>query len=303
MPGPPKINPDDVSLATLRDEHWYLTLSRLSSEAYGAPFVAAYVAFGTLWDTTAQQERTLRDAVVMARAKAVGADNVLNALLDQVSAIIHDGKKPDLKLAMHVLYFGSLAPAVARRGILGPQLLLMSVWPDKLAKSSKPALVALAPAVTAAVDAGQKAESDLKDAVAALAKFNLDGERAQLFDAYNALAAKTFGDLSSFASNHKDLGLRSDWADSFFRHDTRNQGPKTVAQAKAERDAAKIAYDDATKVYDDAVAAEAQAEADAKEETAAEEALAKAKQARDAAEKVAKDAAEALKKAKTKKKK
>jgi hypothetical protein len=290
-----------MSLATLRDDHWYVTLARLSSEAYGAPFVPAYVTFGAKLDAVAQQERTLTDAVVMARAKAVGADNVINGLLDQVSSVIHDGKKPDLSLPQHILYFGSLAPAEARRGILGSQLALMSVWPEKLAKSTKPGLVALTAAVQAGVDLGTKAEQDLNDALAALAQFRLDGERPQLFDAYNALAATTAGGLNAFASNHKDLGLRADWPDSFFKHDSRNQAPKTVGAAKGEMDAAKAVYDDAKKVYDDAVAAAAADAAHAAEEAAAAEALKQAKANKEAADKAEKDAAEALKKAKKKK--
>lgn len=56
----------------------------------------------------------------------------------------------------------------------------------------------------------------------------------QLFDAYSALAATTFGGLKAIVHDHPELKLGSDWADSLYLHESRPQGATTAALARAE---------------------------------------------------------------------
>ena len=70
----------------------------------------------------AKQATTLSDAALQARVNAIAADDVLNRLSDKVSAAIHEGKKADVSLPLHQLYYGSSTPSEAKRPILGAQL-------------------------------------------------------------------------------------------------------------------------------------------------------------------------------------
>lgn len=297
MTEPAKLDPDDESLFTLR-EYWLYTFVRLQSEPLAAPLVQPFADFDPKWEATASTERKLRDAVIRAEANAVAADRVCNGLLDQVSAAIHGGKQPDVTSPLHQLYFGSETPSAARRPILGSQLEMMRKWPGLLSQATQPELAALAAPVTAAVTAGDQAEAALAEARASNAKFRLDGERRQLFDAYNGLVATTYGALKGIAHDHPELRLPADWADSFFRREPRAQGPATVAQADAlvkklqdqlaaaeERKAALVAE---TKAAEEAATAAAAAEA----------ALAEAKRATAEAKRKEKEAAQAAKNAK-----
>ena len=230
MPGIPTLKPETSSVKKLRN-HWIFLLVCLQSEPLANPFVLPVLALGEQIDDVTRMGTKLTDACLRARAAAITADNLINRLSDRVSAAIHDGKKPDLGLPLHQLYFGSLAPSEAKRGILGPQILLMTPWPALLAKATQPALLALAVEVKNGLDLAMAAEAALQAAESDYAKFLLDGELKQLFNAYNALAASTFGGLRAIAHDQPELKLDASWAESFYLHETRNPGVTTVVQA------------------------------------------------------------------------
>jgi hypothetical protein len=298
MVGIPTLKAEAESLRTLRDEHWFFTLARLTSDPHGAPYLPAYIAFGSSWDAIAQQEQTLRDALTMTHAAVVAADDLLNDLSDQVSAAIHDGKKPDLSLPLHVLYFGSESSSEAKRGLLGPQLVLMSSWPDKLVKATKPALLALVGPVTAAVAAAHTAEDNEKKAQDNNAQFRLDGDRVKLFKGYNALASSTYGSLRAFAQNHPELKLRSDWPESFFRHEPKDDKPTTIEQADKVVEKLEADLGAAIKHRDMLVKEEEEAKIASEEQAKADAAHAAAKKATEEAKKAEKDAKKAAEEAK-----
>jgi hypothetical protein len=261
MTGIATLKPETDSIKKLRN-HWIFLLVRLQSEPLAASFVPPVLALGDKIDEVTRTGTKLTDACLRARAAAITADNLINRLSDRVSAAIHEGKRADLSLPLHQLYFGSLAPAEAKRGILGPQILLMMPWPALLAKATQPALLALAAEVKSGLDLALAAEGALQMAEAEYSKFLLDGEVKQLFKAYNALAASTFGGLRAIAHEQAELKLDAGWAESFYLHETRNPGVTTVIQA---RNAVK-------KLTEELAGAQAQlAELEA-EEAAAEEA-------------------------------
>ncbi|MFN7144120.1 MAG: hypothetical protein ACK4YP_10110 [Myxococcota bacterium] len=297
MPEPAKLDPDDESLSTLR-EYWLYTYVRLRNDPLAAALVQPFADFGPKWDATAITERSLRDTIVGAEAEAFAADRACNGLLDRVSVAIHDGKKPDVKSPLHQLYFGSDTPSETRRPILGSQLDRMRKWPDLLSKATQPELNALAVPVATGVATADQAQAALAKARADNAKFRLDGERRQLFDAHNALVATTYGALKAIAHEKPDSRLPADWADSFFRREPRDRGPTTVAQAdalvKKLQEQLAAAEQRRAELVVQAKAAEEAAMAAA----AAEAALAEAKKATAEAKRKEKEAAQAAKKAK-----
>lgn len=254
----------------------------------------------------AEEDVVLGDALLEARAKAFSVDLDLNGLLDQVTAAVHGGKKPDLYLPLHQLYFGgAVAPSEAKRPILGTQLDVMRSWPGLLGKATQPALVALAQSVTDGVAAAESATAAVAAAQANLDKFRLDGNGRKLFDSYNALAATTFGALKTLVHDHPELKLGSDWAESFFLHETRSAVPTTVGQAEESLKKAR----NELAAAEQRVAAAEQRLAQMREKQAANEAaaaaasqakaaVASAKKETAAAKQKEKEAIEAAKKAK-----
>jgi len=314
MAGIQVLDPEDESLDTLRDA-WSFACARVASDPHAAPFLSAFIAFGPQWDTVKQKENALRDGITKAEATAVSADHVLNGLLERVSAAIHRGKRVDTSLPQHRLYFGNEAPSIVKRPTLGAQLERMRSWPALLAKETEPELNGLHAAVSAGVTAGNEAEAALEQAEVANNQFRLGGERTQLFDAWNSLAATAYGGLKAFAHDHPELRLSAEYAESFFRHASKAKGPKTVQEAavrveKLEKELEKARRLHADLLAEQAAAVDAQqlrerakkAEADAKKTT--KEARAEAGKKIDKAKAEAKALkAEAKAAAKTKKKK
>ena len=116
----------------------------------------------------------------------------------------------------------------------------------------------------------------------------LGGDRQKVFDAFNSLCAKAYGGLKSFAHDHPELDLASDYAESFFKGSAGSTHGQTVAQTATAAAQAQ------------AKAAKAQARHDAalKAAAAKEAALKDRQQKKDAAKAAAKDAAGAARAAK-----
>lgn len=298
MHGIPTLDSTTCSLETVR-AHWLYLFVQAKAEPLAAPFVPQLAVFEPKWDAADKQETSLLDAISVTQAAAVVADRGLNRLADQVSTVIHDGKKPDLSLPLHQLFFGTSAPHVFKRPTLGAQLALQRNWPALLAGAPKPALQALVSVAKKAVDAGDQAEKDAAAAEVAWNQFRIVGARKQLVDTYNALAASTYGGLRAIVHDHPELELGTHWAESFFLHSTRSHGPTTVAQAKAIVDGLTVELEAAQGVHDGLVAQAADAEA---AQAAAEAAVADAKQAKADAKQKSKEAKAAVKKARKAKK-
>ncbi|MFT3776045.1 MAG: hypothetical protein QM820_62670 [Minicystis sp.] len=305
MPGIITLDPIDTAMQTLR-EHWLFVFVRLQSDPLAAAFVTQWGAFGPKWDGVVKQEMSLLDNIFTTQAAAVGADRELNRVADRVASAIHDGKKPDVTNPLHQLFFGSVTPYEAKRPILGPQLEMQKTWPNLLAKAPKASLQALVGQAAAAVDAGTKAEDAVLAAQAEWDHFRISGERKALLDTYNALAAATYGGLKAIVHDNPDLELGTEWAESFYLHNTRSRGPTTVAQAAATVKRIEDELAEAKKTHGELVtqqqAAEEAAAAAAKAVADAKQAEVSAKQAEADAKQKQKDAAAALKKARKAKK-
>ena len=224
-----------VPLEVLRTLLIFL-LARLSSDPRAAAFVAPVKALRADWNPVAAKELELEEAVVLAMATVVAADRGLDGVSGLVKIGIHKGKKVDVTLPRHKLFFGTDSPSVFERQRLSPQLIAMQSWPDFLAKSEDQDLVALVPTVTAAIKVGKAAEKALAVAVAARDAFRLGGERNKIFDRFNSLCATTYGALKALVHDHPELGLVSGYAESFFHRGpaARPEAPTTLEGAIAE---------------------------------------------------------------------
>jgi hypothetical protein len=293
------LDADRESLDTLR-VHARRTADRINSEGKRlAAFAPRYTAFLAKLDAIIAREQQIRDAMAAADACAYAADNELNRLGRRLHGFIHGGKKVDTQSPKHQLYFGNKTLGEAIRGILGPQLEMSRTWVQKvLPLETTQVFMDLLQPMTDAVADGDSAKQAQIQASADNAKFRLDGERRQIFDEYNALAAQTMGELVVFAKDHPELELPGDWPESFYIHSDRDPGPQSVEEVdvllKALRDQeAKLL----AKRAELATAAEAaqKAQADAAQ---ADSDLDAAKQKRKAAKKEEENAAERVKAAK-----
>jgi len=286
-----------VPLEVLRTLLIFL-LARLSSDPRAAAFVAAVKALRVDWNPVAAKELELEEAVVIAMAMVVAADRGLDGVSGFVKIGIHKGKKVDVTLPRHKLFFGTDSPSVFERKRLSAQMIAMQNWPDFLAKSEDPDLVALVPPVVAAIKVGEVAEKALTDAVAARAAFQLGGERNKIFDRFNSVCATTYGALKALVHDHPELGLVSGYAESFFHRGpaARPEEPTTLDDAIAEVKSLEAQLVTAKELRDDL---QGLATAHADQLKTAEEALlvaAAAKKKSDEAELAAKNAVEAAKK-------
>jgi hypothetical protein len=231
-------------------------------------------------------ETQFQDAVDDAEALVIAKDVLIDAFGGQLHTLIHGSKKVDTGNPNHVLFFGNQTLAEHRRPTLGAQLVVQSKWPTKLAASTTPAIAALAPEATTLVADAKAAEDALATARASLSAFRNGGARSQVFAAFNAMCAKTYGGLKALA--HANPNASPDWAESFFRRGaaatvTPGEAADAAERAQSKADKAKKRADDlaAKKAAKEAAAAAKKQKAD---EVKALDAAAKA------AAKAAKDA-------------
>ncbi len=208
-------------------------LARVSSDPHAAAFVAPVKALRTDLNLVAANEQALEEAILLAQALVVVGDRGLDAASVLVKTAIHKGKKVDVTLPRHLLFFGNDSPSTFEKQSLSPQLTAMASWPEFLAKSGDADLVMLVPIVTAAITAGQIAEKTLADALTARDVFRFGGERTKIFDQFNSLCATTYGALKALVHDHPELGLVSGYAESFFQRgpSARPAAPRTLDDA------------------------------------------------------------------------
>lgn len=273
--GIPTLDPEQHSLDTLRTHLFKLHGRLLSEEPHTTPLIGPVAKLLVKVDTGIAKQQSLGDAVVVGRARAVSADRGLNHAMESVSVEIHGGRKVDVDDPKHQDYFEGPVPVwEAKLPTLGAQLTLMEKWPGKLKQDSSTRMQALLQPVSDAVALGVQRRDELKAGEDAQSNFSLY-EKRDLFAEYNSLAATTHADLVTFAQNHPELRLPSDWATSCFVHESRDPGPQTVAEVDKllEKERAVISAleakraefvqrdADAAKAASDAAVAQSQADA------------------------------------------
>jgi hypothetical protein len=282
----------DLSLDVLRT-HLRFATARTKSDPNAASYVAGFTAFLTQWTAADAAEMANEDAVTDALAAAVAADAQLDELADAVNLAINGAKKPSSSNPQQKLYFGSTAPSKFKQPILGSQLKNMQPWPTLLGQSTVPALKALAAQATTAIANGTAAATAVSAAQTAREAWNTGGPREALFAAFNALCATAHGGLKAFALANPNLGLPTDYAESFFLHTAPSPYGSTVTEAAAALASAQKKVAVAQKHHDTLAAKEATRASELTAKEKAKAALVTAKAATKAAKKAEKAAADA----------
>jgi hypothetical protein len=246
-------------------------------------------------------ELVKEDAVTDAEALAVMADGGLDRLSRRVSGALYGGKKVDVTLPAAQPYYGGLAPSEFTKPQLGRQLTSMIAWPALLSKATLPTLLALAPEGGFAVETADRASRSLLLVIADRDLFQNGGERKSVFDDFNALCARAYGDLKAFVLGHPELDLPPGYAESFFQPSASSSTPTTLSAANALVERLEQKLGRARGVQGELSQQAADRAEQEKVHAAALEAVAAARVGEDEARKKKKAATAAAKKAKPKK--
>ncbi len=215
---------NDTTLVAINDEDRF-TRCNLQVNPVTTALAAPFATFiGTNWRTALLLEIQLEDDLALASARILQADRVLNVLVKKVDTTLLLLTNKDRAAALYIQFFGQQRPFQVAAGILGPQLETMRGWVSLLLGSSHDALKALGAEVDQAVKEADAAVAAKKAAENALLVFATTGEGRKLIDDYNALRKSTYGELGKL--QHQNPDLANDFADSFFRHESRRNDDK-----------------------------------------------------------------------------
>ena len=261
-----------ASFGELLDENSF-TLGELYSHPLAAAFAPQFDGFQTQWFAA----NAARTSLVIALGKANGVlsatDEGIDDFLDLLDRTLLIITKNDRKAPQYVFYFGTTPVYLLKRPIHGEELATVRGFVPSLQASPHPALAALAPIL---VDLVAKADAAIAHQLAAeqaLKDFDMLGGKKTLVDGYNGLRQTVFGTLAALPHTHPTAMLPSNFADRFFRHESRKgvaalRNPKEVeAKVLAHQkklDAAQKHLADLTQAAaDKALAKQAAAEANA----------------------------------------
>ena len=203
----------------------HFTAARLSAHPLGTGLAKDFEALIAATQKAHQRQIELTADLAMAEAQVARADDVLNALVEQVNLTLLQLVGRDRDAPLYRRFFGSQRPSEAKRPILGAQLELMRGWLAPLAAATQPELAALKAPLQAALKAADAALAALHKAEGESADFHELGDGKALIDACNAARKLAHGKLGE--ATHKDpaANLPSDFADSFFLRETRWAAP------------------------------------------------------------------------------
>ncbi|MDI1475704.1 hypothetical protein [Polyangium sp. y55x31] len=199
--------------------------------------------------------------------------------MDDVAAALLYGNN-DRTSAEFRSFFGSKQPHEIKRPILGEELETVRAWIPVLKSSSKPLLVELGARGEALVENADAAVGALGAAQQEFRSFRLTGGYSKLVDAVNTGRKTVHGELGKLRHQPEGKGLPADFADGFFRHETRRNKKQTLDAVRARLSAltAELEKETATLA---ALEAKAKREEEAEQARKALEAeLAAAEQAR-----------------------
>lgn len=226
-----------------------------------------------------EQELQIREQIIAAQARIDRAAVTLDVVAGKVSKEILILTDDSVTAGLYVTYFGDKPIGKFCRPKLGRQKTSMGVWADSLEQSVHPTLVALAPAVRAAIDEVDAAIKARDTARLAMREFRNVGMKRQWVDQMNGRRKEVYGQLARLP--HDNPTLPADFADHFFlKASIRYEGDEQEEPETAEEIEARLAE----------IAAEAEAlrarraEIDAKQLAAKQAAEARARKAAELAE-------------------
>jgi hypothetical protein len=141
----------------------------------------------------------------------------------------------------------------------------MRTWPPSLLASANATLKEIGAKIEAKVKEAADALIAESEAEQKLTDFRVSGPRKALVDKFNALRKSTHGALAKYAHEHPEKNLPSDYADSFFRHESAPRAPTLpeierkitfveaeLTRLKTQRDQIVAAQDAEEKLKEDA---------------------------------------------------
>ena len=225
----------DATLDDLLQDNSF-TLGKLQSHPLAVPFTSQFDALHTTWLTTSTSRTALQIALGKADGAVSAADDTLDNFVDTLDRTLLIAVKNDRKNPIYTLYFGDTPPSLLKRPVLGQELETVRKWIPSLKGSPVASLVALAPALSTAVDAADAAVAAKLAAQQALDDFDATGGKAQLIGTTNATRQTVYGQLAALPHANPTAALPASFGDRFFRHTPRTgvAAAKTVAEGQAE---------------------------------------------------------------------
>ncbi|EYF07823.1 hypothetical protein [Chondromyces apiculatus] len=201
------------ALLTLFPQVGY-TLQRLKAHPVGTPHVAIFEGLRAEGLDVLTRELEIIDAQTEAQARVDMANSNLDAFAGRLAKAVLTLVNDDREHSFYVHYFRNKTLKEFKRPVLGAKLVSMRGWVRSLEESNLPTLHALAPELTALVQAADAAVQAREHAQATNRIFRYTGARAQWVDRVNAARKVLHGTLAQLP--HQQLGLPPDFADQFF---------------------------------------------------------------------------------------
>lgn len=215
-----------MSLLGLRVEIIH-TLDQLTSHPLTQAFVPVFIELRDGWTVTFGEELALRDATSGVNARVAAIDMTLNSLASRTSKAILNLTDDDRTHPMYRSYFKGKSLCDFKRPVLGDKYKAVAGWVSQLKTSGVPELMELSDPVGAAVKVAGEAVKTRNDLATQSTIFREVGVRKQFFDKVNAVRKETYGALAKMP--YENIGLPSNFADLFFRHETgRGDEPATL---------------------------------------------------------------------------
>lgn len=218
------------SLEVIRTEIVF-TLAALRPIPRASKYVAMMEPLLPEWAKVSAQELLLRDAKTTASAAITAASNQLNPCIDQVAALVLVRTKNKRTHDLYKRYFGSRRPSDLKRPALAEKVAVVRTWVPFL-KGSPETEEALGATLESVVALAATANAAAVDAGRALLDFRQLGARKALVEKVNQVRKAVYGELSQVPHAEPSQHLPADWADQFFRHDSRDE--VTVASVTEE---------------------------------------------------------------------
>lgn len=275
---------NDIEPLPIREE---ISFSRIkcANHSLAIQYVQVFSDLLDEWQIIFVKYITLHDNVTQADSQVEACDDLLDVFVDDVAATVLLNNNNDRNSDEFRSYFGSKQPYEIRRPVLGDELELVRGWIVPLKASPNPIMNALGVRgddlcknADAAVIVAANAKQELRT-------FLLIGEYSQFIAKVNGTRKSIHGELGKAKHSQAGKNLPGDFADRFFKHETRRNKKLTLDGARKkviELSADLARYQSRVTTLE---AKEAQEQADELEQKALEQELAETDDAKAALEK------------------
>ena len=282
-------------LDTLRDELLF-TIGKCEGHKLTQKHVAGCAADLDGWQMVSGKRLALRDKISRAEGRVDGWDDELDTFVDEVATTLLLLNNNDRSAAEYRQYMGTKQPNEIKRPILGQELETVRGWIAPLQASPNALLQGLGARGEVLVAEADAAVKALATAQQEYRAFRLTGELSQFVEKLNADRKSLYGELSKLPHEAEGKGLPGDFADRFFRHETRRNKKLSVDLVQKQITALEAQLEGLRATLEELEKKEAAKQAASAEREALEAKLAEAERLRAEAEKQAAELKAKLKK-------